>query len=86
MTRYNKQMNISVGDDVSALLLEAVVSYEALSRGLTRGQALYELVREAAGKRRYPARVRKQLEDVRREGQAAAAQKALSGSDDAEVA
>ena len=86
MSKENRRMSVRMGDEVSAALLEAVVSYEALSRGLSRAQALYELVREAAAGRRYPAWLRKQIEDVQRRGRIQAAQKALGKADEAEVA
>lgn len=79
-------MTMSISDEASGNLLDAVLDYEALSRRLTRGQALYELVLEAVDVESYPAEVRKRIDEIERKRLDRAVRESLAASRCSKVA
>ena len=80
MGKGRNELRIDLEGEAAFRLLDAVIGYEALSRGLTRGQAAYELLLESVETWRYPAGIRKHIGDAERGRTERAAREALAAS------
>ena len=67
-------------------MLDVVLGYESVSRGLTRGQAAYRLVMEAALAEPCPERFRGRLDELEARRRARAVEESLSASRRGKVA
>ena len=57
-------MEISIADEGRLLTLKTILGYEAGARGLTLGQALAQMLREAVNVDSYPEELRQLLADI----------------------
>ena len=71
-------INLWIGTDELLELLDVVITYESVARGLTRGHAAYELVLKAAHVETYPDKMRERFEDASRSRSARAASESLA--------
>ena len=61
-------INLWLQNEEQASVFDAVLSYEAELRGISRGQVLVALVREAADVESYPPDVQKRLAAIEEQG------------------
>ena len=74
-------LDVAMADEARLAAAKLLLGYAAASRGLTMGQALLALVREAADEGSYPPEVRERLAEVRAASRARAAERALAALD-----
>ena len=63
-----RTVNLWLQNEDQASVFDAVLSYEAEMRGVSRGQALVELIRKAADVESYPLDVRERLAAIEQQG------------------
>ena len=79
-------MVIWLNDSALGEMLDVVLGYESVSRGLTRGQAAYRLVMEAALADPCPERFRERLDEIEGRRRARAIAESLSAPHRGKVA
>ena len=57
-------LNVRLKDEALVEMLDVVVTYESTLQGLTRGQAVFDLMLKGAELESYPLRVRNRIEEA----------------------
>ena len=57
-------LTVTLSDELRMALLRSVIEYEAAVRGLSRGQAVVQLVLEAVDLDSYPEEVRERIDKI----------------------
>lgn len=77
MAAREYSIDISMADEGRVLATRTILGYEAGVRGLSLGQALLQLLVEAADVESYPPEVRAQLDEIHEAARRRAAQRSL---------
>ena len=76
-TTKDYYLDISMADEERLLAAKTILGYEAGVRGMTLGQTLCSLVRDAVDVDSYPEEMRSQLAEIREAAQRRAVQRAI---------